>query len=198
MRPRRFGCTSGQNTFRVITRLPVELQSSRLVHLDQRDDSYVPARRELHPPTASCGVDVRSLVLYFCVAPSRLHPKARTKHGWRCKHMDVHPRILVAFQAYPPEVGGIREYRIREYGIQNTEYANTEYANTEYTNTSYANRESANMRSAKSPGESATGPTLCRSARIPLPRVYGGASRPPAPYYVPPLCHNFSNIKTSC
>ena len=27
-------------------------------------------------------------------------------------------------------------------------------------------------RSAKSPGESAIGPTLCRSARIPLPGVY--------------------------
>ena len=150
MRPRRFGCTSGQNTFRAITRPPVELQSSRsvhldqrdeiylharrelrtdkntfraitrlsfelqssrLVHLDQRDAIYVHARRELHPPKAGCGMDVRSLVLYFVVAPSRLHPKARTKHGWRCKNIDVHPRILVAFQAYliPALPGASRE-----------------------------------------------------------------------------------------
>ena len=132
MRPRRFGCTSGQNTFRAITRLPVELQSSRsvhldqrdeiylharrelrtdkntfraitrlsfelqssrLVHLDQRDEIYVHARRELHPPKAGCGMDVRSLVLYFLrcsiQAPSKGSDKAWMEvqnHGCASSH----------------------------------------------------------------------------------------------------------------
>ena len=37
-----------KNTFRDITRLIFELQSSRSVHLDQHDEIYLYARRELH------------------------------------------------------------------------------------------------------------------------------------------------------
>ena len=80
-------------TFRAITRLPVELQSSRSVPLDQRDEIYVHARRELHPPKAGCGMDVRSLVLYFLrcsiQAPSKGSDKAWMevqKHGCASSH----------------------------------------------------------------------------------------------------------------
>ena len=43
-----FWMHSRPKTFRAITRLPFELQSSRSVHLDQRDEIYLYARRELH------------------------------------------------------------------------------------------------------------------------------------------------------
>ena len=96
-----------KNTFRAITLLICELQSSRSVNLDQRDEIYQMSLsrtyRELlqvfgFPDGSGMqhGCTVTGFV-FFRVAPSGLHPKARKKHGWRSRHMDVHPRIRLAF-----------------------------------------------------------------------------------------------------